>query len=167
MTLTAEFIQGVKSWAWIDDTRGQTTGVLFLSHPTDPVHDPYRAARVRRDMDELADALWLTTPTENVRDIGARVALESPTSGALHLAEGMPPVLLSIGPEWARRTAAERLPILVFLSTLDVPVQTVADADATLKAPRAMDRMRIGCTSLRHPGGPASAAARTASGVAS
>lgn len=167
MTLTPEFIQRVKSCTWTEDTPGGPAGVVFLSHPDDPFHDVYRAARVRRRMDELADVLWLSPATERVRDIGARVTLESSTRGHLLLAEGMPRVPLSIGPEWARRVTEERLPILVFVSTLGLPADTLADADRALRTPRAQRQMRVGCTHLRGPGSPAFAAAVATAGAAS
>ncbi|QKW08030.1 hypothetical protein HUT18_18245 [Streptomyces sp. NA04227] len=159
MTISPEFIGRVMSWVWIEETEAGPAGFVFLAHPRDPAENLHRTAEVRDVMGELADALWLVPLTSkssgnDVADIGPRVEIDTPYRALLRLADGMPSIPLAIGPDWADRVSAERLPVLVFLSALPIPPDSDSErVDLVMRTPIVQRHMRVGCTRLVTPAG--------------
>ena len=108
---TAEFINSLASWAWLEDTAAGPVAFLLLAHP--------EADMVAGELAGLADAIGLAAPQRRLPDTGERVLVVGTTRAVVCADDCLHVVLVEVGPSWSEfvRTGG-RIALLVGLEPL-------------------------------------------------
>ncbi len=138
---SAEFINSLASWAWLEDTAGGPVAFLLLAHPEADV--------VAGELVGLAGALGLAAPQRRLPDTGKRVLVVG-TTRAVVCVDGCPHVVLvEVGPSWSEFVrAGGRIALLVGLEPLarNSPRDAV---EAYLGRSALSSRLRLGTAWVR------------------
>ena len=139
---TAEFINSLASWAWLEDTAAGPVAFLLLAHPD--------ADTVGRELVGLAEAIGLAGPQQRLPDTGERVLVVGGSRAGVYV-DGCPHVVMvEVGPNWAEFTrTGGRIALIVGLMPLarESPRDTV---EAYLGRSALEGRLRLGTASARH-----------------
>ncbi len=138
---SAEFINSLASWAWLEETAAGPVAFLLLAHP--------EADTVAGELAGLAEALGLAAPQSRLPDTGERVLVVGTTRAVVAVDGCRHVVLVEVGPHWSEfvRTGG-RIALLVGL----IPLARNSPRDAVeeyLGRSALNGRLRLGTASVR------------------